>query len=120
MMMKIPKKKILNEFETPDDNVSLDALEKLIDETVSRQKTKLVKDVTESGIDLIDEMENRRVREEKKKNKMIEYILENDKKNNYKYEDLITYTYKDIFELYKETKHIKRPILKKIFDLFTK
>jgi len=107
----------LNELEEDDKDYL--GFVKMLDETSTHVKSKTKKEISNMGDLFVEEMEKRRKIEEKKKEIMIDYIVENSSQIILK-DELLTYTYKDVFEIYSNLKRKNRPLLQKLKDLFIK
>lgn len=113
--MKKKKKVEHDSFENED----LSSYLKLIEETTHRLKQKTIKDIDLFGDKLISEMVTRREREEKRKDELINSILQKTKKDKLNFDELKELPYEDIVDLHKKTSEkgsIK--FLKKISKLF--
>ena len=104
----------------------------MVEESIERDKNKVVKEILQRGDELVEELTKKRKEKNSRKVKMINYILDVDYPNNTQYvrrkdstieeckEDLINaYTYQEIKKMYDTLKRKNRTFFQKVKDLFT-
>lgn len=111
-------KKILSIDADDDDSIDIGSFVKIINENSDRSKNYTANQFTELGEDLLSEIEEKKLRKEIQKQKLIGFILKNDKRI-YSQRMLKTYSYEDVMQIYNElkSKNIFRRIFHFIFNL---
>jgi len=111
-------KKILSVDADDDDGVDIRSFTKFVLENTDRTKNSVAKQFDEIGQDLLDEIEEKKLRKEIEKQKLIPYILKHDK-TVYSERLLRTYSYEDIKEIYDQlkNKNVFRRMFHFIFNL---
>jgi hypothetical protein len=97
-----------------DDGMSVLSLAKHIEEDNERKKNQLANDFEEMGGQFLKEIDKKKKRKWSKKSKLIPYILKH-RGEDYDRDELMSYEYDDVLDIYNETKKEKRPFFIKIF-----
>jgi len=106
-------KKILS-VDADDEDIDLKTFSKFLHDDTARNKNKVAKEFEEFGEDLLAEIEEKKLRKNIEKNKLILYILKHDKKTTYSQRLLNSYSYEDVQEIYDEIRKNKN-VIQKIF-----
>ena len=101
-----------------DDDMSVLSLSQHIEEDIERKKNKLANEFQELGDNYLTEIDRKKRRKKVKQSKLIPYILKH-RKDMHTEEELLSYSYEDIQEIYDEIKAEKRSWLVKLFELFS-
>ena len=97
-----------------DDGMSVLSLAKHIDEDNERKKNQLANEFEELGGQFLNEIDRKKKRSGSKKSKLIPYILKH-RGDDYDEEELRSYEYDDVLEIYNELKKEKKPLITKFF-----
>lgn len=100
-------------IEFDDDNKDYLALNQLLEDDTIRKKNRMVLDIEENGENYLKEIDRKKKRKHQKKFKYIPYILKN---SLYDEEELLSYSFEDVVDIYNDIKHRKRPWIIKFFD----
>lgn len=100
-------------IEYDDDNKDYFALNQFLEEDTNRRKNKLVFDIEENGERYLKEIDRKKKVKHQAKTKYIPYIL---KHSLYDEEELLSYSFEDVMDIYKEIKYKNRPWIIKFFD----
>jgi hypothetical protein len=106
-------KKILS-VDSDDDNENYEAFSEYLDEDTKRKKNQTANEFDKVGEQLLKEIEIKNKNKKLKAIKLIPYILKYCD-NKYTEEELISYGFEDIRDIYKEIKIQKRPAIVKFF-----
>lgn len=104
----------------------------MVEESIERDKNKVVNEIIQRGDDLIKEISQKRKLKNRQKRNMISYILETDHPDNLNriipenttFDESVevlfsAYTHEEIEDIYNTLKRKNRSFLKKIKDLLT-
>lgn len=106
------KKKNMISIDYDDDNEDYESFNQYMEETTKIATKKIVEEIEEFGDEYLKEIERKKWEENKKKKKLIPYIVKYSE-GRYTQEKLLQYTFNDVLEIYSEYKHKNRhPIVK--------
>ena len=106
-------KKILS-IDSEDDNKDYEAFSEYLKEDTNRKKNLTSKEINDIAENLLQEIERKKRNQTLKSQKLIPYILRHcDEK--YTKEELLSYTYNDVQDIYNELKIEKQSFISKIF-----
>lgn len=108
-----PDKNILS-IDSDDDNENYEAFSEYLIEDTKRKKTRDANEIEKIGESLLKEIERKNKHKRIKANKLIPYILKNCD-GKYGEEELNSYSFEDVQEIYNEIKIRKRPFIIKFF-----
>jgi len=97
-----------------DDGMSVLSLAQHIEEDNERKKNQLAHEFEEMGTRFLNEIDKKKKRRGSKKNKLIPYILKH-RGEDYDKEELMSYEYDDVLDIYNEIKKEKKPFFIKFF-----
>ena len=97
-----------------DDGQSISALSKHLDEDTIRKKNVAQREIEEMGEKFLKEIDRKKSVKNDKRTKLIPYILKHSD-GKYDEEELLSYSYEDVQDIYKEIKVLKRPVIVKLF-----
>lgn len=100
-------------IDSDDDNYEYEAFSEFLSEDTRRKKIKTASDIEKMGYSLLIEIEKKQIKENIKKKKYIEYILKHN--DEYDKETLLSYSIKDVGEIYNEIKELNKPMFIKFF-----
>jgi len=100
-------------IDADDDLIDYVSTNKFLKEDTERKKNQVVFEIEEFGDKLLQEIERKRKNKEKKKNKLIPYIVKNSKEF-YEIDELRSYSFEDVLKIYNDVK-AENSIIKKIF-----
>ena len=97
-----------------DDNENYVAFSEYLEDDTKRKKKKTAHEIEEMGNQFLKEIDKKNKNKSLKSNKLIPYILKHcDEK--YSKDELKSYSFEDVQNIYKEIKIEKRPVIIKIF-----
>jgi hypothetical protein len=111
--MTIDKKILSVDFD--DDDKNYEIFSEFLEDDTQRKKNLTAVQINETAESLLREIERKNLLRGKKKTKLIRYI----KKNShyiYSKEELNSYSFEDVMNIYNETKREKRSLITKIFQ----
>ena len=97
-----------------DDGVSVISLAKHLDEDAERKKKVAANEFEAMGGQFLKEIDKKKKRKTSKKSELIPYILKH-RGDDYDEEELMSYSYEDVLDIYDQTKKEKRPLIVKFF-----
>jgi hypothetical protein len=100
-------------IDDPDDDIEYLSLSKHLEDNTLRDKNKVANEFIQMGNDLLFEVEEKNAMKEIEKDKLIKYILKHSKTKFY-IQQLKTYSYNDVKEIYNDLKD-KRNFISKAF-----
>lgn len=100
-----------------DDGMSVLSLAKHLEEDTDRKKNKTISEFEEMGDSYLKEIERKKKHKELKQRKLIPYILRRTG-DKYDKDELMSYCYEDVLDIYKEVKQNKPFIIKFFHFLF--
>jgi hypothetical protein len=104
--------KILS-IDSDDDNNDYELFNSYLEEDTNRKKSRTAIDFEQMGNQFLKEIEIKNKRKEfKKKNILIPYIVKN---STYGVDELISYSFEDVQNIFNEIKKEKRPTIIKFF-----
>jgi len=108
-------KKNLLSFHHDDDNENYETFSEYLQEETNRKKEKTLTEIEQMGESFLREIENKKKQKDREKVKLISYII---KKSGdiYDIQELYTYSFEDVQQVYDETKKKNKPFLKKFFE----
>jgi hypothetical protein len=115
--MSIDKKKFKVEPDE-DDGMTVLSLAKHLEDDTKRKKNQTAKEFEELGDDYLKEIERKKHVQKLRQTKLIPYILKH-RGDIYDKEELLSYSFEDIQEIYDEIKTEKRSWIIKLFQLFS-
>lgn len=98
-----------------DDGMSVLSLVNHIEEDNERKKNQLANEFEELGSQFLNEIDKKKKRKGSKKSKLIPYILKH-RGEDYDEEELLSYEYDDVLDIYNEVKKEKRPFITKFIQ----
>lgn len=107
--------KNLLSIDADDDDISYLSLTKHLEDDSLRKKNKTASEFEELGGKYLEEIEKKKKKKRLKIKKLIPYILRHHK-DIYDKEELLTYSFEDIQDIYNETKIEKKPTLIKFIQ----
>jgi len=107
------EKNILS-VDADDEDIDLVSLSKHLEEDTRRKKNRTAANIDEWGEMLLKEVEGKRKVEELKSKKLIPYILKRSK-GKYSKEELLSYSFKDVQDIYDEIKKNNQSSVVKFF-----
>ena len=108
-----PDKNILS-IDSDDDNENYQAFSEYLDEDTKRKKNRTANEFEEIGNHLLKEIERKNKEKKRRATKLIPYILKHCD-GKYDKEELESYSYEDVQDIYNEIKIRKRPAIIKFF-----
>lgn len=108
-------RKILSIDEDEDDSIDYNSFNTFLQDDTRRKMAKTVKDITVLGEDLLQEISEKKARQNIEKAKYVKYIMKHNK-GIYTAERLMSYEFADIFYMYTELKDTKQSKLKTFFN----
>jgi hypothetical protein len=112
--MAIDRKKFKIEPDE-DDNVSVLSLAKHLEEDAERKKNKVALEFQEMGDNYLKEIDRKKKTESLKQRKLIPYILKH-RGDYYDESELMSYSFKDIQDIYDEIKKKNKSAITKFFN----
>ena len=109
----VEDKKILS-IDADDDDLYVKSFYKFTEEHSERSKNKIVNEFLEMGDRLLAEIEEKNKRKEKQKIVFINYILRHSDTYSYPFNELLSYSYEDVRDIYNQIKD-ERNVFKKLF-----
>ena len=97
-----------------DDGMTVMSLAKHLDEDSDRKKITTANEFEEMGGQFLKEIDKKKKRKGSKKSKLIPYILKHCS-DDYDEEELISYSFEDVQDIYDQTKKEKKSIIVKFF-----
>lgn len=97
-----------------DDADDYDGFINLIENHTERQKKVFSSEINQMGDIFIEELERKSLKEDELKKELIPYILKKEP-HIYDYNNLLSYSYKDVKDIYNEIKTKKANIFVKLF-----
>lgn len=97
-----------------DDLIDYMSLNKHLKEDTNRKKQQLLSEFDEMGDKYLQEIERKRKNKELKQLKLIPYILKH-RSDIYDKEELMSYSFEDVQDIYDEIRAEKKPFIIKIF-----
>jgi len=91
-----------------DDNENYGSFNEFLEESTRRKKNSLVNEIELMGNQYLTEIETKKKQKNVKKNKLIPYIINN---SQHTFEELTTYSFEDVQNIYDEIKRKKRPAI---------
>ncbi len=101
-------------IDSDDDNDNYEAFSEYLNEDTNRKKNHTALEIEQSGDLLLKEVERKNKNKKLKASKLIPYILKNCD-GKYDEDELNSYSFEDIQDIYNETKIRKRPAIVKFF-----
>lgn len=98
-----------------DDNENYEALSKHLQEDTERKKRKIANEFDAIGDDLLTEIERKRNNKKNRSRELIPYILKYSD-DKYSEDELFSYSFDDIQEIYTEIRSKRKPLIAKIFN----
>jgi hypothetical protein len=108
-----PTKNILS-IDSDDDNDNYEAFSQYLNEDTKRKQARIAKEFDQLGNQLLKEIEKKNKHKKVLASKLIPYILKNCK-GKYDSEELNSYSFEDVQNIYNEIKIQKRPAIIKFF-----
>jgi hypothetical protein len=105
--------KILS-IDADDDNKDYEAFDEFLQEHTNRNKNKIASEIELMGGQYLKEIERKKKKEKLRIKKLIPYILKHGD-DKYDKEELISYTYKDVEDIYNQIKKERNPFITKFF-----
>jgi len=105
--------KILS-IDADDDNKDYQAFEEYIQDDTERKKNRTAAVIDEWGEQLLKEIDRKKKLEKLRIEKLIPYIIRHSD-GKYDADELITYTFKDVQDIYDELKKENQPFFSKFF-----
>jgi hypothetical protein len=97
-------KKILS-VDSNDEDIDLKSFSNFLQDDTKRNKAKLANEFQEIGEDLLNEIDEKKMRQNVQKSKYIRYILKHDKSaHKFTLKVLETYSFEDVKNLYNDLK----------------
>lgn len=115
--MSIDRKKFKIEPDE-DDNMSVLSLAKHLEDQTERNKNQIAREFEELGDDYLKEIDRKKLRKKVRQTKLIPYILKH-RGDLYDKEELLSYSFEDIQEIYDEIKTEKKSWIIKLFQFFS-
>jgi hypothetical protein len=112
------KDKNILSIDADDDGMSYLSLTQHLEEDTERKKNRFAKEFQEFGDNYLKEIERKKREKKRKQSKLIPYIIKH-RKDIYDEEELFSYSYEDVLEIYNEIKTEKRSWVIKLFQLFS-
>lgn len=97
-----------------DDGESALSLSKHLDEETARKKNSALHEIEEMGEKYLKEIDRKKKAKNLKSKKLIPYILKH-YGDRHDEEELLSYSYEDVLDIYKDIKVLKRPAIIKFF-----
>jgi hypothetical protein len=97
-----------------DDNKNYQAFDEFLQDDTKRKKNKSANEIEQIGDQLLKEIERKKKEKQLKAKKLIPYILKNCD-GKYDEEELYSYSFEDVKDLYDNIKAEKSPLIVKIF-----
>jgi len=97
-----------------DNDMSILAYNKYLEDDVERKKKKAANEIEEMGGQFLSEIDRKKKQKNLKSQKLIPYILKHSS-NIYDEEELLSYTFEDIQDIYNGIRTEKKPFIIKIF-----
>ena len=97
-----------------DEGMSATALSQYLDDDTLRKKNLAQNEIEEMGEVFLKEIDRKKKVQNQHTTKLIPYILKHNK-GRYDKEELLSYSHKDVLDIYNETKVMKRPAIVKFF-----
>lgn len=97
-----------------DNNMSVLAYNKYLDDNTERNKNKIASEFEEMGGQFMKEIDRKKKNNNLKSDKQIPYILKH-RGDIYDEKEIKSYSFEDIQDIYNEIKKEKRPIIIKFF-----
>jgi hypothetical protein len=111
-------KNILSVDSDDDKDMSYLSLSQYLEDDTERKKNRFAREFQEMGDDYLKEIERKKREKKRKQSKLIPYIIKH-RKDLYDEEELFSYSYEDILEIYNEIRTEKRSWIIKLFQLFS-
>jgi predicted transcriptional regulator len=108
-----PDKNIIS-IDSDDDNENYEAFTQYLDEDTKRKKHHVAVDFNKTGEQYLKEIDRKKKVQKIDSQKLIVYILKHCN-GKHGYEELNSYSYQDIKDIYNEIKQQRRPVIAKIF-----
>jgi hypothetical protein len=99
-----------------DDNENYESFNEFLEDDTQRKKNSTANTIIEMGSQFLGEIENKSIINEKKKLKLIPYIIR--KSDKYSEDVLISYSYSDVKSIYDEIKANNKSFFSKLFHFF--
>lgn len=96
-----------------DDGMSVLSLAKHLEEDTERKKNKTISEFEEMGDRYLKEIKRKKKNREIKQRKLISYILKHTS-DKYDKDELMSYNYEDVLDIYNDVK-LKKPFIVKFF-----
>lgn len=112
------KDKNISSIDVDDDGMSYLSLAQHLEDDTERKKNKFAKEFQEFGDDYLKEIERKKRKKKLKQSKLIPYVIKH-RKDLYDEEELFSYSYEDVLEIYNEIKLEKKSWIIKLFELFS-
>lgn len=111
-----------NQIPNDESNDDLVGFLEYLNETTEHHKSSVAKTIAQEGDKLYREIQKKERSRNKEKEEYVEYILEKSShyRLNYDKNELMGYSYRDVYEIYQETKKQNRNLFLKIFDFLFK
>lgn len=109
----IDDKDILS-IDSDDDNKDYMAFSEHLENHTKRRKNHILHDIEENGERYLNEIERKKSRKDLKKTKYISYIL-NHCDGRHDEDELLSYSFEDVFEIYEEIREDRKPFIVKFF-----
>jgi hypothetical protein len=97
-----------------DDGMTVMSLAKHLDEDSKRKKLSTANEFEEMGNQYLKEIDKKQRRKGSKKSELIPYILKY-RSEDYDKEELLSYSFEDVQDIYDQTKKEKKPLIIKFF-----
>jgi len=108
-----PDKNILS-IDSDDDDLTYNAFSEYLEEDTKRKKDKTASEIEQMGTQLLGEIDRKNKQKKLKADKLIPYIL-NHCDGKYDKEELLSYSFEDVQQIYNELKVENRPAIIKFF-----
>lgn len=115
-MSKKFNKEILS-IDYDDDNKNLNEFNQFLDDNTQRKKDRDAEQITELGDLLLSEIDHKKSVKEKKKPKLVKYIMS--KSDNHSEVFLYDLDYNDLLDIYNEIKFQNKSFFSRLFDFLT-
>lgn len=97
-----------------ESNIDYELFDKLVKDDILKDQLYFAKQLEQEGESLLKEMELKRKKYNEKKISLISYIMK--KNDEYSFDELIQYDYRDILDIYNDIKYQNRPWWVKLFE----
>jgi len=112
-MTDIDKKILSIDFD--DDNENYEAFYEYLENDAERKKNNIASEIDKFGEEFLAEIESKKYRQKIKRDEYIKYILKHEK-HIYSKDELESYSYEDVFDIYQKVKNKKTSFFVKLFN----